>query len=327
MNRRLMHYVVDGYRTDARDHRTCSTAPSCGSCRWRTRTATTTPSSRASGCGARTCATTTGTGITPATASTSTATSRPSGATTTRAPRPTRQRHLPRPAPASEPETRALEACSRRVGFEFLVNYHSAAELLLYGTGWQVATPGPDDVIYEAMAGDDANPRSPATTRTSPRSSTRPTVTPTRLRTASARSGSRPRCRLARSARRRPGRRVEPSDCGTGFEFPDDEELVQAEFGKNIPFAMSVAESADRPGRPGLRGRSRGRRLRGRQLRRLLRRPAGGRVVAKRALSKVQLRLPHQRRPRPRQFRPRSGGAVSATATRTTTTTPSTAAW
>ncbi|HEV2786974.1 MAG TPA: M14 family metallopeptidase, partial [Solirubrobacteraceae bacterium] len=48
------------------------------------------------------------------------------------------------PSPASEPETQALNALGRRVGFEFLVNYHSAAELLLYGTGWQVATPTPD---------------------------------------------------------------------------------------------------------------------------------------------------------------------------------------
>ena len=63
--------------------------------------------------------------------------------------------------PDSEPETQALDAFVERVGFEFLVNYHSAAELLLYGTGWQVATPTPDDVIYEAMAGDDANPAVP----------------------------------------------------------------------------------------------------------------------------------------------------------------------
>ena len=34
-----------------------------------------------------------------------------------------------------------------------MINYHSAAELLLYGIGWQVATPSPDDVIYEAMVG------------------------------------------------------------------------------------------------------------------------------------------------------------------------------
>ena len=85
-------------------------------------------------------------------------TSRPSGATTTRA-RPTTpaSETYRGTGPNSEPETQALEAPSARVGFEFLVNYHSAAELLLYGTGWQVSTPTPDDVIYEAMAGDDAN--------------------------------------------------------------------------------------------------------------------------------------------------------------------------
>ena len=41
------------------------------------------------------------------------------------------------------------------------MNYHSAAELLLHGIGWQVATPSPDDVIYEAMVGDDADPAIP----------------------------------------------------------------------------------------------------------------------------------------------------------------------
>ena len=65
------------------------------------------------------------------------------------------------PGPNSEPESQALDSFMGRVGFEFFVNYHSAAELLLYGTGWQVATPTPDDVIYEAMAGDDANPAIP----------------------------------------------------------------------------------------------------------------------------------------------------------------------
>ena len=63
--------------------------------------------------------------------------------------------------PNSEPETQALDRLFDRVGFEFYINYHSAAELLLYGIGWQVSTPSPDDVIYEAMAGDDANPAIP----------------------------------------------------------------------------------------------------------------------------------------------------------------------
>ena len=65
------------------------------------------------------------------------------------------------PSPASEPETQALDALFADITPEFLVNYHSAAELLLYGIGWQVATPSPDDVIYEAMVGDDAEPRRP----------------------------------------------------------------------------------------------------------------------------------------------------------------------
>ena len=65
------------------------------------------------------------------------------------------------PSPASEPETQAIDSLFRRITPEFLVNYHSAAELLLHGIGWQVATPSPDDVVYEAMVGDDADPAIP----------------------------------------------------------------------------------------------------------------------------------------------------------------------
>jgi hypothetical protein len=36
----------------------------------------------------------------------------------------------------------------------------------------------------------------------------------------------------------------EPGDCGSVFHFPDDEELVQAEFEKNVPFAIATAQSA-----------------------------------------------------------------------------------
>ncbi len=41
-----------------------------------------------------------------------------------------------------------------------------------------------------------------------------------------------------------------PEDCGSGFKFPDDEELVQAEFEKNIPFAIATAQSALDPDDP-----------------------------------------------------------------------------
>jgi hypothetical protein len=41
-----------------------------------------------------------------------------------------------------------------------------------------------------------------------------------------------------------------PEDCVSGFNFPDDEALIQAEFAKNIPFALSVAKSANDPDDP-----------------------------------------------------------------------------
>ncbi|GAA2936043.1 hypothetical protein GCM10020221_34770 [Streptomyces thioluteus] len=67
--------------------------------------------------------------------------------------------------PASEPETRVLDAFEKRMRFRYAINYHSAAELLLYGVGWQVATPTPDDVLYKALAGtpgEVGDPRLPA---------------------------------------------------------------------------------------------------------------------------------------------------------------------
>ena len=63
--------------------------------------------------------------------------------------------------PASEPETRAVDRLMARVGFEFLVNYHAASEEVLYGTSWQVATPTPDDALYETLVGDAAAPAVP----------------------------------------------------------------------------------------------------------------------------------------------------------------------
>ena len=139
-----------------------STRASCGSSRWPTRTATTGRSRKASGCGARTCATTT-----------------PTANHAGRRRRPQPQLRLQwgydnegsspdppsdtyrGPGAHSEPENKALEALVKRITPEFFVNYHSAAELLLYGIGWQVATPSPDDVIGETLAGDDDHPAVP----------------------------------------------------------------------------------------------------------------------------------------------------------------------
>ena len=157
------------------------------------------------------------------------------------------------PSPASEPETQALDGLFARITPEFLVNYHSAAELLLYGIGWQVATPSPDDVIYEAMAGNDVigsaipgyDPDISAELYTTNGD------TDSHMQEAYGTLGFTPEmstCEAASDAVRDDEWLAE--DCDSGFNFPDDEGLIQAEFEKNIPFALAVAESAADPDDP-----------------------------------------------------------------------------
>jgi Zinc carboxypeptidase/Immune inhibitor A peptidase M6 len=152
----------------------------------------------------------------------------------------------------SEPETQALDRFAKRVGFEFLVNYHSAAELLLYGTGWQVATPTPDHVIYEAMAGDDEEPAIPGyDPDISAELYTTNGDTDSHMTERYGTLGFTPEMSTCEAASNSvPDDEWLAADCGSGFEFPDDEGLVQAEFQKNIPFAMAVANSADDPDDP-----------------------------------------------------------------------------
>jgi hypothetical protein len=156
------------------------------------------------------------------------------------------------PSPGSEPETKALDSFARRVGFEFFINYHSAAELLLYGTGWQVATPTPDDVIYEVLAGDDAHPAVPGyDPDISAELYTTNGDTDTHMTERYGTLGFTPEMATCESASAvDPADQWDPAACGSGFEFPDDEGLVQAEFEKNIPFALTVAKSADDPDDP-----------------------------------------------------------------------------
>ena len=156
------------------------------------------------------------------------------------------------PGPNSEPETKALDAFVKRVGFDFFVNYHSAAQLLLYGTGWQVSTPTPDDVIGEALAGDDAHPAVPGyDPDISAELYTTNGDTDTHMTENYGTFGFTPEMSTCEAASDSvPDDEWEAADCGSGFEFPDDEDLVQTEFENNIPFALSVAESADDPANP-----------------------------------------------------------------------------
>ncbi|WP_025618412.1 M14 family metallopeptidase [Salinispora cortesiana] len=156
------------------------------------------------------------------------------------------------PSPNSEPETQALDQLFRRVGFEFFVNYHSAAQLLLYGVGWQVATPTPDDIIYEAMVGDDENPAVPGyDPDISAELYTTNGDTDTHATVRYGTLGFTPEMSTCQAAAASdPDDEWLPEDCVSGFIFPDDEKLISAEVAKNLPFALSVAQSAHNPDEP-----------------------------------------------------------------------------
>jgi hypothetical protein len=154
--------------------------------------------------------------------------------------------------PNSEPETKALDGLFKRVGFEFYVNYHSAAQLLLYGVGWQVSTPSPDDLITTAMAGDDAHPAVPGyDPDISAELYTTNGDTDSHAQVRYGTLGFTPEMSTCESASNSdPDDAWDPADCASVFTFPDDETLIAAEVAKNVPFALSVAESAKDPANP-----------------------------------------------------------------------------
>lgn len=155
-------------------------------------------------------------------------------------------------SPQSEPETRALDRFEKRIGFRYGINYHSAAELLLYGVGWQVATPTPDDVLYKALAGTPDKPAIPG--YRSQVSSELYTTNGEADGHASNVNGmamftpEMSTCQTASGID--PNDAWNAADCQSVFNFPDDEKLIQQEFQRNIPFALSVAETASHPDRP-----------------------------------------------------------------------------
>jgi hypothetical protein len=141
------------------------------------------------------------------------------------------------PEAASEPETQALMSLMERVDFRFAISYHSFGPLLLYPQGWQVQTPSADDPIYVALTGDDDDPAVPGFN---------PGVSADLYTTngeftdwAHATQGA-----LAWTPELNEG-------CeGCGFVFPDNPNVVQAEFKRNRPFAVNVARSAVDPDDP-----------------------------------------------------------------------------
>ena len=142
------------------------------------------------------------------------------------------------PSAGSEAETQAIASLYKRVGFVFHVNWHSAGQWLLYPEGWQTGTPTADDPIYFALSG---NLDNPAIEDFHPGLSSDVLYVTNGETTdfAHAQNGA-----LAWTPELSEG-------CdGCGFVFPDDEALVQAEFERNLPFALDVAKSAQDPDDP-----------------------------------------------------------------------------
>jgi Zinc carboxypeptidase/Immune inhibitor A-like, MAM domain len=155
----------------------------------------------------------------------------------------------------SEPETKAMKSLWARVPFVFLKNDHTAAELLLYPQGFQQYTPTPDNGLFEALAGDDADPAiadkvwNPATgkwditgNRFDPDLSSELYITNgDELDDAYHSFGIL-------------GFTPEGTDPGipglSGFEFPDDEDQIEGEFRRHLLFALDLADSAAHPDTP-----------------------------------------------------------------------------
>jgi hypothetical protein len=142
------------------------------------------------------------------------------------------------PAAASEAETQAIMSLYKRVDFAFHVNWHSAGQWLLYPEGWQTGTPTADDPIYFALSGNLDNPAI---------EDFHPGLSSDVLYVTNGETTD-----FAHAQRGTLAWTPELSEgCeGCGFVFPDDEALVQAEFERNLPFALDVAKSAKDPDDP-----------------------------------------------------------------------------
>lgn len=158
------------------------------------------------------------------------------------------------PSPQSEPETKAMDGLVKKIKPVYMINYHSAAELLLYGVGWQQATPTPDDLIFEALLGDDANPAVPGyDPDIGAELYTTNGETDGHVMTRYGTLAITPEMSTCESAAQSvPDDEWTLADCdgGFGFTFPDSEPLIQAEFAKNLPLALATAKSVHNPDRP-----------------------------------------------------------------------------
>lgn len=142
------------------------------------------------------------------------------------------------PSAGSEPETQAMMALYDRVDFSFHINWHSFGQWLLYAEGWQTGTPTADDPIYFALSGNRDNPAIP---------DFEPGLSSDVLYVTNGETTD-----FAHAQQGTLGWTPELGEGipGSMFVFPDDEELIQAEFERALPYSLDVAKSAADPADP-----------------------------------------------------------------------------
>ena len=141
--------------------------------------------------------------------------------------------------PASEPETRAIERLTNRVHFTSNKNDHTAAKLLLWPPGWQVDTHFADEPIFEALAGDDAEPAIETFD---------PDVGADLYTTNGDTNDHLYQKDRVQSFTPEGTEAIDGAFLGFGFQ--DVEPDVQAEFERHVQFALDLARSADDPDNP-----------------------------------------------------------------------------
>ena len=156
------------------------------------------------------------------------------------------------PSAGSEPETQAQIRLFDRLRPRYAINWHSAAQLLLYGVGWQTLTSSPDDLIHKAILGDIDTPAVPGyNPQLGAQLYTTNGDTDGHMEERFGTLTHTPEMSTCETASDvDPNDPWEAEDCDSGFNFPDDERLIQAEFAKNVPYALAVAKSAHDPDDP-----------------------------------------------------------------------------
>ena len=150
-------------------------------------------------------------------------------------------------APNSEPETQAVVDFILARDFKFVISYHTYSNLILYPWGWQVKTPSFDDPIFVAQAGTDENPAiwdSLLDQGYDPGVGADLYITNGDFTDWTYGEAGIPSYTVELTLGQDAGGNF------YGFQFPDDETMVQTVFEDNLEFALCLMESAVDPARP-----------------------------------------------------------------------------